>query len=163
MHASGSSTKVATGFSVTEFSGKGGKSKTVLADVRINLFAHFGIGQTPFLNLFFDAASTILQAALERQGILVKRVGERGSSSTCPSCDSKDVTRYPRHVLSCKTCGLRLHSDQAGSRNILKFNKPGLSWDWAKAALKPDTRRWNQQRWEDASNRCSHQELLLTA
>ena len=111
----------------------------------------------------FDAASTILQAALERQGILVKRVGERGSSSTCPSCDSKDVTRYPRHVLSCKTCGLRLHSDQAGSRNILKFNKPGLSWDGAKAALKPDTRRWNQQCWEDASNRCSPQELLLAA
>ena len=50
-----------------------------------------------------------------------------------------------------------------GSRNILKFNKPGLSWDGAKAALKPDTRRWNKQRWEAASTRCSHQELLLAA
>lgn len=101
----------------------------------------------------FDAASRILTAALERQGILVKRVGERGSSSTCPACGSKDVVREPRHVLTCTSCGEVVHSDQAGSRNIVKFNKPSVVWDGAKAALKPDTRRWNQHRWEDASNR----------
>jgi len=103
----------------------------------------------------FDAASGILQAALERQGMLVKRVGERGSSSTCPSCGSKAVVRNPRHVLGCRDCGERIHSDQAGSRNILSFNHPGSSWDAVKTTVKPDTLHWNTQRWVDASNCCA--------
>lgn len=111
----------------------------------------------------FDAASKLLQAALERQGVLVKRVGERGSSSTCPSCGSKDVVRKPRYVLTCKACATKMHADQVGSRNILKFNEPRIIWDAVKATAKPDTRRWNKQRWADASNRSSIQELLLAA
>lgn len=111
----------------------------------------------------FDAASRVLQAALERQGMLVKRVGERGSSSTCPSCGSKDVTRKPRHVLSCRDCGCRIHSDQAGSRNILSFNHPDISWDAVKTTVKPDTRRWNTQRWADASNRSATPALRQAA
>jgi transposase len=103
----------------------------------------------------FDASSRILQAALERQGIMVKRVGERGSSSTCAvtSCASKKVTRKPRHILTCRTCDTTIHSDQAGSRNILAFNHPGTSWDAVKTTVRPDTLRWNRQRWVDAENR----------
>lgn len=101
----------------------------------------------------FAAASQILRTALERQGILVQQVGERGSSSTCPACGSKDVVRYPRQTLTCKACESRVHSDQAGSRNIVKFNKPSVIWDGAKAAPRPDTLRWTKQRWEDAANR----------
>ena len=111
----------------------------------------------------FDAASRILQTALERQGILVKRVGERGSSSTCPSCGSKDVLRKPRHVLACRDCVCRIHSDQAGSRNILSFNHPESSWDAVKTTVKPDTQRWNKQRWVDASNRRAGDALRLAA
>ena len=103
----------------------------------------------------FDASGRILQGALERQGILVMRVGERGSSSTCPvtSCASKKVTRKPRHILSCRSCETTVHSDQAGSRNILAFNHPGTSWDAVKTTVRPDTLRWNKQRWVDAGNR----------
>jgi transposase len=111
----------------------------------------------------FDAASRILQAALERQGMLVKRVGERGSSSTCPACGSKSVMRKPRHVLACRDCDCRIHSDQAGSRNILSFNHPESSWDAVKATVKPDTQRWNTQRWVDASNRSTSNALRLAA
>ena len=103
----------------------------------------------------FDASGKILQAALERQGIMVRRVGERGSSSTCPvtSCGSKKVARKPRHILSCRVCDTTLHSDQAGSRNMLSFNHPGTSWDAVKTTVRPDTLCWNKQRWVDAGNR----------
>jgi transposase len=103
----------------------------------------------------FDASSRILQTALERQGIMVKRAGERGSSSTCPvtACGSKNVVRKPRHVLACRACGTVIHSDQAGSRNILALNHPGTSWDAVKTTVRPDTLCWNKQRWGDAENR----------
>jgi transposase len=103
----------------------------------------------------FDASGKILQAALERQGIMVRRVGERGSSSTCPvtSCGSKKVARKPRHILSCRVCDTTLHSDQAGSRNMLSFNHPGTGWDAVKTTVRPDTLCWNKQRWVDAGNR----------
>lgn len=111
----------------------------------------------------FDAASRILQTALERQGMLVKRVDERGSSSTCPSCHSKDVVRRPRHVLTCRDCKIRIQADQAGSRNILDFNHPDSSWDAVKTTVKPDTRRGNKQRWVNASNRSASPALHLAA
>jgi hypothetical protein len=79
------------------------------------------------------------------------RVGERGSSSTCCRCDGKDAVRHPRWVLRCRDCGERIHSDQAGSRAILRQNKPSVCWDGAEAAPRTVTRRWTLHRWEDRS------------
>jgi putative transposase len=96
----------------------------------------------------FDRASKVLANALRAVGITTVRVGERGSSSTCPCCGSKDVVRSPRWLLVCRSCGERIHSDQAGSRNIAKFQKPSLCWDGAEAALRTETRRWSRHLWE---------------
>lgn len=101
----------------------------------------------------FDLSLRLLEKHLLRAGIEAVRVGERGTSSCCPWCKSKEVLRRPRYVLSCRACKRKLHSDQAGSRNILSQEKPRLSWDGLEASLKPDTRRWNRHRWVDASNR----------
>ena len=73
---------------------------------------------------------SLLESALEARGITAIRVGERGSSSTCPACGSGDVARHPRWRLSCRACGGAMHSDQAGSRNILMTHKPGACRDW---------------------------------
>ena len=108
----------------------------------------------------FDKALRILEQHCNRAGILMIRADEKGTSKHCPECGSPDVVRRPRHVLSCKACGTRMHSDQAGSMNILRkhhpnvvFSKtPGTSRDGAEAALKPETLRWNKHRWVDASN-----------
>ncbi len=52
-----------------------------------------------------------------------------------------------RETLTCKNCDYVIHSDQAGSRNILKFNKPGVSWDGANAVPKSSVRYWNNHEW----------------
>lgn len=101
----------------------------------------------------FDQVLKILEKHLAKAGIESKRVGERGTSSHCPWCESGEVVRTPRHVLSCRSCKRKIHSDQAGSRNILKKENPGISWDALEARARPDTRRWNKHRWVDASNR----------
>ena len=103
----------------------------------------------------FDRASRILEKHLGRYGIIAHRVGERGSSSTCPRCDSIRVVRRPRHRLRCLACGLSIHADQAGSRNLLKENKPTVTWAGAEAVPRPDVRRWTRHRWADASNPCA--------
>jgi transposase len=97
----------------------------------------------------FDRFAVILIDALERQQILGKQVGERGTSSTCPwTLNPKhEMRRKPRWKLSCKDCGLSMHSDSAGSGNILAFNKPGLFRDGAKAAPTPRTHEWNNHKW----------------
>jgi transposase len=118
----------------------------------------------------FEKALRILEKHCARAGVVAIRVGERGSSSVCPACDSSEVIRAPRHVLRCRACGLKLHSDQAGSRNILRQqnpevmfpNTPGSSRDGAEAAAvrappKPETRRWSLHRWVDASNPLNHE------
>lgn len=108
----------------------------------------------------FDRASRILEKHLTRCGIQTHRVDERGTSSRCPSCASTNVRRSPRHQLTCRACGLQLHSDQAGSRNILRQQKPSVIWDGAEAAPRPETHRWNRHRWLDASNPSEHSEDL---
>ena len=107
----------------------------------------------------FELALRILEKHLRRARIRVERVGERGTSSTCPMDEhpvekTHDVVRAPRHVLSCKTCGHRIHSDQAGSRNILRFQKPGVSWDGLEASPGTETLRWQHHRWVDSVNQC---------
>ena len=101
----------------------------------------------------FDQVLKILEKHLGKAGIGSKRVGERGTSSHCPLCQSEAVTRKPRHLLACKSCKRKIHSDQAGSRNILKKENPGISWDALEARARPETRRWNKHRWVDAENR----------
>ncbi len=96
----------------------------------------------------FDKALSILTWALQAGGIKAVRVGERGSSSECPSCSSTDVRRHPRWRLRCKTCDENIHADQAGSRNILKFQKPSISWAGAKAAPRTVTQRWTHHLWD---------------
>lgn len=107
----------------------------------------------------FDQASRVLAAALERKGITVHRVKESHTSSTCPFCGSKNVVREPRHLLYCKDCDLMIHSDQAGSRNILKQNKPSTTWDGVEATPRPDVRRWTRHLWTDAVNRIESMRL----
>ena len=79
----------------------------------------------------FGLTLALLESALEARGITTVRVGERGSSSTCRACGSGDVARHPRWRLACRACGESLHSDQAGSRNILANQTPGACRDWA--------------------------------
>jgi transposase len=99
----------------------------------------------------FDQMSQRLTLALRRAGIVSERIGERGTSSQCPQCDSGQVRRRLRSILHCRSCGLSIHSDQAGSRNIMRQKYP-VYWDGAEAAPTPDTRRFNKHRWVDAYN-----------
>ncbi len=99
----------------------------------------------------FGRSLELIEQALAQRGIVAVRVGERGSSSGCPSCGSEDVVRHPRWLLRCKACGERIHSDQAGSRNILRQNKPSVSWAGLEASPRTETRRWNRHGWETRS------------
>lgn len=101
----------------------------------------------------FGKAIGILKQALAKRRIAAFAVGERGSSSTCPVCESKDVVRAPRQRLTCKGCGAKPHSDAAGAANILFMNTPATERDRAQAVLKPVCHRWNDHRWQPASNR----------
>jgi transposase len=104
----------------------------------------------------FDIALNILIGSLRRAGINAIRVGERGSSSTCihddPNNRTHHVVRSPRAWITCKTCALRLHSDQVGSRNIARFSNPNVRWDRPEAGPRTVTYRWNFQRWEAIPN-----------
>ena len=97
----------------------------------------------------FARTLSILENALSKVGIAMVKVGERGSSSTCPTCGSACVVRHPRWSLSCKDCQERIHSDQAGSRNILKFQKPSVRWDGVEATPRTRSTSWNQFHWVD--------------
>ena len=89
--------------------------------------------------------------ALRRGGIRSERIDERGTSSHCPRCDSSHVVRHPRHLLRCRDCEFLVHSDQAGSFNIMSQRYP-VSWDGAEAAPAPETHRFNKHRWADVQN-----------
>lgn len=110
----------------------------------------------------FNRFGQILRDALERHGVLGTLVGERGTSSTCPWTLDKShkLVRSPRSKLTCKDCGLAMHSDAAGSSNILAFNKPGIIRDGAKAAPTPRTHAWNGHVWTLRQNRSRAPELL---
>jgi len=99
----------------------------------------------------FEQVSQRLMLALRRAGIVPERVGERGTSSHCPRCESPRVVRRPRHLLRCRDCELHVHSDQAGSFNMMRQKYP-VFWDGAEAAPAPETHRFNQHRWADAHN-----------
>jgi transposase len=99
----------------------------------------------------FDKVLTFIAQALENLGIASERCAERGSSSHCPACRSPAVVRRPRAWLTCRTCGEVIHSDQAGSRNILQFQDSSVSWNGPKAGPRTVTQRWNHHRWVQRS------------
>ena len=99
----------------------------------------------------FEQMSQRLMLALRRGGIVPDRTGERGTSSHCPRCASAHVVRRPRYILRCRDCELIVHSDHAGSFNIMSQTYP-VSWDGAEAAPAPETHRFNKHRWADAPN-----------
>lgn len=99
----------------------------------------------------FDKVAARLALALQRRGIQVEHVGERGTSSHCPQCGSARVMRRPRSVLRCRDCHTTLHADQAGSRNMIRQRYPDI-WDGVEATPAPNTRRWDKHRWVNAYN-----------
>ena len=99
----------------------------------------------------FNRLLNLLENALAMRGIQSKRVAERGTSSTCPNCGSTGVKRSPRWALSCGDCNKVIHSDQAGSRNILKQNKPSVCWDGVEATPQTETLRWDRHLWVSRS------------
>jgi transposase len=126
-----------------------GHPKDILRDVRYGSSAWAG----RIHNFWsFDQGLSILECALQSAGILGVRVGERGSSSHCPTCQSAEVVRSPRYRLRCKACGESIHSDQAGSRNIAHQNKPSVRWAGLEASPRTETRRWNKHQWEFRSS-----------
>jgi len=58
-----------------------------------------------------------IREVAEEYGISVKEVNERGTSSQCPWCGGKEVTRYGR-LLKCKACKVEAHRDVVGVLNI---------------------------------------------
>lgn len=116
----------------------------------------------------FDKALRILEKHLRRARIQPERVGERGTSSTCvadpnPAAKTHEVVRSPRHLLRCKTCGRVLHSDQAGSRNLLRFFKPSVRWDGSEAGPWTATGAWDGHRWSLSTNPTAVPSTLLAA
>ena len=99
----------------------------------------------------FAQVTDRIMLALNRVGIKTEQVGERGTSSHCSGCGSVNVIRRPRHVLYCKDCGFSIHSDQSGSRLMIRQKYP-VYWDGAEAAPTPETLRFNKHCWVDAYN-----------
>jgi putative transposase len=104
----------------------------------------------------FDRLSNILVNALKKVGIRSQRVGERGTSSTCPwSLNKKHkLSRNPRYKIYCKDCDKSMHSDACGSLNMMYLNKelmkdksPEIDWDAAKTVAVPYVQEWNSHNW----------------
>lgn len=58
-----------------------------------------------------------LSEVAEEYGLVVKFVDERGTSSKCIRCDSRQITRRGR-LVKCLDCGLKAHRDTVGAVNI---------------------------------------------
>jgi len=58
-----------------------------------------------------------IQWTAENFGMSIEMIDERGTSSTCPRCGSKNKTRRDR-LFKCKECGLEAHRDTVGALNI---------------------------------------------
>lgn len=59
----------------------------------------------------------------EKEGIELKRISERGTSSHCHVCGERGV-REPRGVFSCRRCGKQINSDVNGAFGILNKVSP---------------------------------------
>ena len=58
-----------------------------------------------------------LRWTLENHGMGLKLINERGTSSKCPRCRSKEKIRRGR-LYKCKNCGIEAHRDAVGALNI---------------------------------------------
>ena len=67
-----------------------------------------------------------LEYKCQDAGIVLVRISERGTSSTCPLCRAKEVTREKRGLLRCRACGLIINADLAGAINIFTKYLPEL-------------------------------------
>ena len=54
-------------------------------------------------------------------GILVHKINPAYTSKTCSACESLETQRPTQNSFVCQKCGLKLHADLNGSRNIEKF------------------------------------------
>ncbi len=110
----------------------------------------------------FALFSGYLESALTKTRIHSKRVGERGTRSTCPWTLSPqhEVVRSPRWKLSCRDCNKSMHSDAAGVGNILAFQTPGTDRDGMKATPALRTHESNKHSWATRANRrCDERRL----
>lgn len=110
----------------------------------------------------FGIFSGYITGALTKHRIVSRRVGERGTSSTCPWTENAEhkLVRFPRWKLSCRDCGQSMHSDAAGSANILAFQKPGTDRDGVKATPALRTHEWNKHSWAIRANRRASERRL---
>lgn len=110
----------------------------------------------------FEKLSQMLVNALKKVGIRSQRVGERGTSSTCPWTLNRKhkLSRNPRYRINCQDCDKSMHSDVCGSVNMMYLNKelikkekinkekhPEINWDAAKTTAVPYVQEWNNHKW----------------
>ena len=67
-----------------------------------------------------------LKTTAENFGISVRVVGECGTSSKCPWCNSKNVRRHKR-LFQCLSCGIEAHRDVVGTLNIALLYGEGFN------------------------------------
>ena len=58
-----------------------------------------------------------LREKAEEYGMRTRREDERGTSSECPRCGSKNIVKRGR-LFKCKGCKIEAHRDAVGSINI---------------------------------------------
>lgn len=80
-----------------------------------------------------------LECTSEIAGIALEEVSEAGSSSTCPHCDSGNVTRHGDEF-SCSDCLLESHSDVVGAALILAENTVVSVSEWFRPMARPAAR-----------------------
>jgi putative transposase len=97
-----------------------GVSEIVCGDLRnIRNNADFSRKSNSMIHNFWSVGYMVrrIEEVAEEYGIRVTRVDERGTSSECPRCVSKRVTRSKR-MFRCRDCGLEAHRDAVGCVNI---------------------------------------------
>ena len=67
-----------------------------------------------------------LRTTAENFGISVRVVSERGTSSKCPWCNSKNVRKQKR-LFKCLSCGIEAHRDVVGALNIALLYGEGFN------------------------------------
>ena len=65
-----------------------------------------------------------LRWTAENYGIKLELISERGTSSRCPWCGSKEIVRRGR-LFKCKNCGMEAHRDVVGALNISLVHQGG--------------------------------------
>ena len=78
-----------------------------------------------------------LKTTAENFGISVRVVSERGTSSKCPWCNSKNVRKHKR-LFKCLSCGIEAHRDVVGALNIALLYGEGFNGVLAHPAVLMD-------------------------